>query len=129
MNVLQKLFSKEVILYIFIGFSGLFLDLILFWVMADKLGWEYQISNWLSTSVGITNNFLLNAYFNFKKKDRLLARFSKFYLIGCLGIGLTALMLFLGVELLHAPPIIVKCVSVVFVFVVQYTFNKRYSFS
>ena len=126
--MLSKLLNREVLLYALIGFSGLFLDIIVFALLAEKLGWNYQWSNWISTSAGITNNFLLNAYFNFKKKDHLLSRFGKFYLIGCAGLALTAIILFLGVELLNASPLLVKCVVVIFVFIVQYSLNKRFSF-
>jgi len=126
--MLRKILHKEVILYIVIGFSGLFLDLLIFYLMSDVAEMNYQFSNWVSTSMGITNNFLLNAFFNFKKKDRLWVRYARFYLIGCVGLALTAAILHVGVEYLGAPKLWTKCFAIFFVFVVQYTLNKKFSF-
>jgi len=126
--MLRKILHKEVILYIVIGFSGLFLDLLIFYLMSDVAEMNYQFSNWVSTSMGITNNFLLNAFFNFKKKDRLWVRYARFYLIGCVGLALTAAILHVGVECLGAPKLWTKCFAIFFVFVVQYTLNKKFSF-
>jgi len=124
-----KFFTKEFILYSIIGFSGLFIDLGLFWCFAEILDLNYQISNFLSTSVGISNNFILNAYFNFKKKDRIWLRYCKFYLVGCLGIVLTALTLYMGIEVFYCNAFLMKCISIVFVLIVQFALNKRFSFN
>ncbi len=125
----RQVLSREFILYALIGVSGVVLDMVLFAVLTEGLCWGYQLANWVSTSAGITNNFLLNAFLNFKKRDALWGRYAKFYLVGCVGLALTALMLWVGVDVLQAPAVIVKAVSLVVVLLVQYGLNKRFSFS
>ena len=57
------------------------------------------IANPIAMSVGIINNFFINAFVNFKKTDRLLIRFFSFYSVGIVGIlvGNTFLWFFNGV--------------------------------
>jgi len=95
-------------------------------------------------SAGIINNFLLNAFFNFKKTDKLLRRFATFYTVGLVGMAVGDAFLwvfngafreFFGIILLSISPIIakyqlelVKGVSIIFIAIMQYFLNKRFSF-
>lgn len=136
--------KRSFILYILIGFTGLTLDLISFVVMVRIFHINEFIANPISMSVGIINNFFINAFVNFKKTDRLLMRFLSFYLVGIVGIfvGNTFLWFFNGViggyvgaVLTWISPVVakyqlelVKAVSIVFIAIMQYFLNKRFSF-
>ena len=124
----KKLISKNFVLYGCIGVSGVLIDLIIFYLLVEKLSWNYQLANWVSTSLGIINNFFLNAFVNFGKTDHLLKRFARFYMIGLLGLFITALILFVLVELFQLDSVAAKGVTIVVVFLVQYGLNKRFSF-
>ena len=67
----------ELVRYCVIGVSGATLDALLFYLLTH-IGIHYQIANLISVSCGIVNNFFLNAFFNFKTKNRLLFRFCSF---------------------------------------------------
>ena len=68
----------QLIRYCLIGVTGASLDAVLFWLMT-RAGVYYQLANFISVTCGIVNNFFLNAFFNFKTKNRLLRRFCSFY--------------------------------------------------
>ena len=85
---------RSLILYGLIGLTGAFLDMFIFIVLTTKLDLFYQFSNLLSVTVGISNNFFWNARFNFKKWDSLLVRFLSFYMIGIIGLLISAGLLF-----------------------------------
>ena len=148
-NLIQKLKdliikNRSFILYIMIGFTGLALDMISLVVMVRVLHMNDLIANTISMSVGIVNNFFLNAYFNFKKTDKLLSRFLSFYAVGLFGIGIgTAFLWFFnGVIGAQVSAIlssfaailaqyrleIVKAVSIVVIAIIQYFLNKKFSF-
>lgn len=119
---------KHFVIYSLIGFSGVFLDLVMFYILYEKIGIGHQLANVFSTSLGIGNNFLLNAFFNFKKTDDLFIRFIRFYAIGMVGLLATALFLYIMVDKLGFDATISKVVSVVGVVLLQFTLNKKYSF-
>jgi len=135
---------KSFLLYIAIGFTGFFIDLLLFVLLVRAFQVNPYWANLVSTTAGITNNFLLNAYFNFKKTNRLLTRFLTFYVVGLAGIAIGDAFIwifndFLGRQtsfmiLLLVPSFIklqlelVKVGSLFVVAILQYTLNKRFSF-
>ena len=119
---------RNFVLYQLIGVSGVLLDLVLFLVLYNVLGIHEQVATAISTSAGITNNFLLNSYLNFQKRDGLLHMFVRFYTVGLLGIGLVALLLLVFHSWLGIDANIVKVVSMPIVAVLQFSLNKRWSF-
>lgn len=119
---------KFFIKYCFIGFAGVFLDLIVFYLLNKKLGVYYQIANIISVSCGITNNFFLNAKYNFKVTDKLFKRFLTFFAIGIIGLLLSSLLLYIFIERFHVEVLLTK-VIVIFIVAVTQFLNLHFSFN
>lgn len=119
---------RTFLLYAVIGCSGVTLDLVLFLLLYNGVGLHEQVSTAISTTAGITNNFLLNAVLNFRKRDDLLTRFVRFYTVGLMGVGLVAGLLFVFSTLLGVDPNLVKVASLPVVVALQYALNKKWSF-
>ncbi len=124
----MKKLDPTFVRYMFIGLSGVALDMIVFFVLYNFFHIDKTVATFISISLGVTNNFLLNVFFNFRVKDRLLRRFGQFYLVGLSGIMLTAIMFFIFVDVLHIDANIVKIGSLVPVLLLQYSLNKYWSF-
>ena len=69
--------NKRFIVYCLIGFTGVSLDFFIFYLLNNQLGIYYQYANVISVSLGIANNFVLNAFFNFKMLDKFFSFWSK----------------------------------------------------
>lgn len=123
-----RLISRELLLYTVIGGSGVLLDYLLFLVLFNYFGMHHQLANVLSTTAGITNNFVLNSLFNFRKTDRILVRFLRFYAVGIAGIVLTFLLLAVLSTWIGIDANLIKLASLPVVLLFQYTINKRWSF-
>lgn len=119
---------KHFIKYAMIGITGVSIDMVMFYVLNKNVGMHYQLSNVISVSCGITNNFLLNAFFNFKMKDRLLIRFFQFYSIGLFGLLISAGLLYLFVEHFLILEIVAKIMTVGVVTIIQFNLNKIFTF-
>ncbi|HVI68892.1 MAG TPA: GtrA family protein [Magnetospirillaceae bacterium] len=114
--------------YAAIGVSGIVIDILLFALLVYLLHINPAVATIISTSFGITNNFLWNAAYNFKKKDGLWRRFFAFYGIGIAGIVASALIVLLLADIFAVDPLIVKLLSLPPVVIGQYFLNKRFSF-
>lgn len=114
--------------YSIIGVSGVILD-ILSYTLFVKAGVPPVVASLVSTTIGITNNFLLNSFFNFKKRDRMLVRFVKFYSVGLIGIFLTAVIIYILHDMLGVGPLISKLVTIPPIVVIQFLLNRSISFS
>jgi putative flippase GtrA len=126
-KLFRPLLSRNFILYCAIGVSGITLDALLFYVLTVRLRVHYEIAQFFGVSLGITNNFAWNALLNFKVKDRLLARFAQFYMVGLIGMLVGAALLFVFIELFGMHPMVAKLSTVVVVTLVQYTLNVKTS--
>lgn len=121
--------DSSLVRYAAIGALGVCLDYGLFVVLFNLVGLHEQVANALSTTAGIVNNFALNALFNFRRRDRLLVRFLRFYAVGLTGIALTFLLLRVFSAGLGVNPDLVKAASLPLVLVLQYSINRRWSFA
>ncbi|MGW5767771.1 GtrA family protein [Streptomyces longwoodensis] len=119
---------RQLITYALVGGSGVLLDLGAFLLLYDVAGWHEQLANVLSTSIGITNNFVLNALFTFRRRDRLLVRYLRFYAVGLTGIALTFVLLAVFSRGLGIDPNLVKAGSLPVVLLFQFALNRKWSF-
>lgn len=119
---------REFVVYCFIGGTGVCLDFVVYYILTQLAGVNYQIANAIGVSCGICNNFFWNAFFNFKQKDRLFLRFCSFYCVGLLGLGVSAFLLWLMVGLLAWNELIAKLLIIFIVTIIQFTLNKFVTF-
>lgn len=119
---------REFLFYSLIGASGALLDFLVYCALIRWLGWHHQAANLAGITCGITNNFWLNARFNFKTGDRLGWRFLSFYGVGCFGLALSALMLYFGVDRLNLDKTLAKLATIFAIVIVQYNLNRMVSF-
>jgi putative flippase GtrA len=117
---------RRFITYGLIGITGASIDFILFAKLANYM--HYLTANSISVSAGITNNFILNTFFNFKVKDRLFVRFLSFYSIGLFGLVVSSILLTLFISTLGLNHLLSKLFTTFFVAVMQYMLNKRLTF-
>ncbi|MDQ0583050.1 GtrA family protein [Streptomyces rishiriensis] len=120
---------RQLITYALVGGSGVLLDLGAFLLFYNVAGLHEQVANVLSTSLGITNNFVLNALFTFGKRDRLLLRYLRFYAVGLTGIALTFVLLAVFSRGLGVDPNLVKAGSLPLVLAFQFALNRKWSFA
>lgn len=126
----QKLFKshEQFVRYSLIGLTGVALDFVIFLVLFNLLDMNALVANIISTSCGITNNFILNRSLNFKKKDFTLLRFLSFFATGLVGILVSTIIIRIFHDFIGWDANWVKFGAIVVVVLVQYTINKHISF-
>ena len=118
---------RQFILYGIIGATSAGLDFIVYSTLCH-FHINYQISNVISTHIGIFCSFLLNRHFNFKVKDKFFRRLLSFYLIGLVGLALTWGLLLLAVEIIGMDELMAKLIAIFVVAIVQFILNKFITF-
>lgn len=119
---------KTFITYVVIGILGLFWDMGLFILFYRILHTNYLFANFSAMVIAICHNFILNAFFNFKKTDGLLKRFLSFLSIGLVGVAVSETVMYILHDKLGLPAEIVKLGSLPVIATGQYLLNKRISF-
>ncbi|MFF7565362.1 GtrA family protein [Streptomyces pseudovenezuelae] len=125
----RRRLSRQLLSYTLIGGSGVALDLVAFLLLHNAAGMNEQIANAISTTLGIANNFALNARFTFERRDRLVVRFLRFYAVGLTGIALTNLLFLAFTDGLGIDANLIKAGSLPLVLALQFVLNRKWSFA
>ena len=118
----------QLIKYGLIGLLGLVVDFGSYYVMTTVFKMIPEIANFISSSLGLINNFFWNSFANFKVHDHMVIRFIKYYLVGQTTTLFTTGCLFVFVTLLHQNQLIVKAVSTLVATLIQFIINKVFTF-
>ncbi len=121
--------NRQFILYSIIGFSGFFIDFGAFFLMVHVLQWNIYFSNIMSAFLGMTNNFLLNLNYNFKTTDDFWLRYLSYCGVAGLGMVMSSIIIFCGVEILLWNVFLVKLLAIGLIVVILFNLNKRITFS
>lgn len=128
-GILRLVLNRNFIIYGIIGLSGALLDFVIYLYLHYTLGVAPVVASFISVSIGIINNFFLNAKYNFRVKDKLFDRLISFYLVGLVGAILSSVMIFFLYDIAGISATLAKVLTIVPVVLAQYIFNKRFAFS
>ena len=120
--------NSHFIKYSLIGVVGVTLDMVLFVFLTQWMLWPYLIANAVSVSLGITNNFFFNAYFNFKTTDKMWRRYASFVAVGLFGLLLSSFLLVVFINIALFSQITAKALTIGLVAIAQYILNKNITF-
>jgi putative flippase GtrA len=119
---------RHFLLYVTIAALGVLLDYGSFLVLFNLFSVDKQIAQIIGAHIGFINNFLWNAFLNFKQTDRLALRFLGYYFTSLAGIGLRAIVLFIFVDKIGFNANSVQFFAMAAIALLQFAFNKAVTF-
>lgn len=124
-------FKKEFLKYFFVSLLGLFIDLLTFSICLRiiYLTWAWSAS--IAFCLGLISVYCLSIFFVFSKRKiekNPLIEFIIFFVIGLLGLVITQLCLYSGIELLKINAEISKLIASGFTFLFNYIVRKIFLF-
>jgi putative flippase GtrA len=125
LTVYQK--HRNVINYGVIGVSAIVVDVSFFFIFYNFLFIPPMIATVLSVLVAMVYAFTLNAVYNFKTKDLIKARFLSYTVVSVFGMIASAMIIAVLVSL-AIDANIAKIISLPPIVVLQYIFNKTFTF-
>lgn len=118
----------DLVRYVLIGGTAFLLDVGLFTVLHLGAAVDPLVANTVAVFVSMLFSFSLNAFANFKVRDRLLTRFVSFVVVCGIGYLLSMGILWLLISVFGIHPVAAKLVSLPVVLVVQFLANKHVTF-
>lgn len=88
----------------------------------------YLWANIIGFHVGIICSFLLNRRFNFKKEDKVILRFTSFYLIQLFCLAINSVLLYLLIDFAGWNQLIAKGFTIVLTALLLFFLNKHITF-
>lgn len=118
---------RHFFLYAIIGVISTGVEFVVFALLYKLI--PYLWANIIGFHCGIICSFLLNRSFNFKKEDRVILRFTTFYLIQLVCLAMNSLILYLCIGLGGINPLISKALSIVLTALLPFFLNRSITFS
>lgn len=123
---------KEVINYLFFGGCTTLVSILTFYIFNKILGLNEHIANVISWILAVLFAFITNKKYVFESKVKdtkgLLKEIISFFGARLLTLGIEEVILFVGSNLLHIDPLIVKVIGQVVVIVSNYFLSKIFVF-
>ncbi len=113
--------------YFVVGGISFVVDAAVLYVLNTWLGMHYMVATIFGFMVGLTVNYLLSIWFVFNgenKKTSKGAEFAVFAIISTGGLGLTELLMWLGVDKLKMPVLVAKIIAAAIVLIWNYGMKK-----
>lgn len=148
-NIVRQKSFRQLVKYGMVGIVGLAIDMGVYYLLVRKLSVHYPfssfisnmlggnmsvgmldilISNIISSTLAIINNFILNSYFTFKVTDKKLKRFVSFAGIAAIGMVISSMLLTLFIGVMKMDDLISKMLAIFIVAAIQFGINKFFTF-
>ena len=117
---------RHFLLYSLFGIVSTGVEFLIYALLIKYL--PYLSANIIGFHCGIVCSFLLNRSLNFKKENKVILRFTTFYLIQLICLALNSLVLYLCIDLGNWNPLIAKGFSIALTALLPFFLNKRITF-
>jgi putative flippase GtrA len=119
---------RHFILYVMVALVGIAVDVGCFNFCHWVLGFNERWSQFIGANLGLINNFILNALFNFKTTNKIAFRFLSYYGINFIGMLIRDQLMLLFALKLGFNASLVQLVALAFVSLAQFVANKFITF-
>ena len=130
-NLYEKLFNKEVILYLIFGVLTTLVDTVVFYISNYTIHIHYVISTCLAWIFAVLFAYITNKIFVFsstKNNQNIFKEIFYFFSLRLVSLLLSIVFMVIMVNYLHIPEIISKILVNIFVVISNYFFSKIFIF-
>jgi putative flippase GtrA len=119
---------NQLLLYCVCGGLGVSTDFSVFWLLVGH-GVGHQAANVAGYMGGTLLSFFLNRRITFGVKSNVMRRLTLFFGVAAVGFSTSALMLWMLVDVAGMDPRLAKLLTLPVVVLIQFTLNRRFTFS
>ncbi|GAB1416985.1 hypothetical protein MASR2M117_23910 [Paludibacter sp.] len=116
--------------YSLVGFSGLFIDFGITWLLKEQVRVNKYIANTCGFVSAATSNYILNRVWTFESiSQKIAAEYTSFVVIALVGLGINNLILMLLTDKLRWNFYLSKLISIIVVTLWNFFMNFLFTFS
>jgi len=115
--------------YTIVGTMGLVLDMASLYVLVDFVHMPVLVATTIAFIISVIHNFFLHKYWTFKDMSAHFERqFISFLVIAVVNLGLTVILMYLFVDLMHIWYMFSKVITSIIILFTSYTANRMFTF-
>lgn len=132
--MLESLLTKPILLKFIkfgvVGFSGVFVDFGITYLLREKVKMQQFIANAIGFSCAATSNYVLNRMWTYQSQNpEVLLEFGQFFLFSLIGLGLNTVILWMLVSKFKWNFYLSKLFAIGVVTIWNFLVNTIYTFS
>ena len=122
--------NNELLKFCLVGFLGTIINILLLYLLTEKLNMFYIYSAIIAFAFSVSNNFLLNKIwkFNEKIKINIYVKYVKYITISILALVVNIIVLFVLTEYLNFYYIVSQIFAILFAMIINFWGNKIWTF-
>ena len=124
--------NTELVCYLFVGIATTAVNYIVYWFATRVTGMHVMPGTWTAWVIAVTFGYWANKRFVFKTKCNSLYELGReagsFFVMRLASLGIETVLMFLTVELLHFPDLLMKLIINIIVIILNYAFSKLFIF-
>jgi putative flippase GtrA len=121
--------AKEFVKFCLVGFTNLFVDIIVYFILTRLFNLHYIIAAMGSFVLAVSWSFVINRYWTFRHQGRDVGnQYVKFLIANAFVMVLNLSLMYTLVDLLHVYDLLSKLIIAVILAFVNFTINKLWTF-
>jgi dolichol-phosphate mannosyltransferase len=122
--------SSEFIKFSLVGASNTLIHLAILYILTEYLGFYYLLASFIGFVIAVTNSFILNTLWTFKKdiKEKVGFRYSKFFTISVIAALINISLLYIITEYFGIWYILSQIIATSVSLIVNFIGNKIWTF-
>ena len=121
-TLIQRLLSRQVLLFLGVGGSATALQFIFLVLMVELLGTHKVMASAVAYALSAAYNYLLNYYLTFGSRQSHWRTLPKFFVVVCVGLSVNTLVFAAALTLL--PYIVAQFLAVIVALIVNFALHK-----
>lgn len=128
-DLFQVYMYKQLIKFLAIGFLGMIINLLVFYLLVELIGILYIVGAVISYIAGITNNFFWNKHWTFQSKERKYKeQYIKYLIISISSLVINLIILSILVEIFNLWYMFSQAAAVTIAGLNNFFWNKYWTF-
>lgn len=123
--------NNTLIKFLIVGLTGVIVNMFFLWLLTEQIGIYYVVSGIISTELAILNNFFLNNFWTWKKRNKkhhFIKRLLSFNAVSIIGLIITVSSLYIFTELFAINYLISNLIGIALATTWNYLANDKYTF-
>lgn len=121
--------TKQFVKFCLVGFTNLFLDILVYWFLTRIFHWYYLAAAIISFIIAVSWSFFLNRRWTFRHQGKdITHQYFKFFIANIISMGLNLGLLYLAVDWLGIHDLLAKFLVAVVVAFFNFSLNRFWTF-
>jgi putative flippase GtrA len=130
-RVTKHAYTREFVKFAIVGVANTAIHLAVLFILTHYFSVYYMISSFIAFLVAVTNSFILNTTWTFRKniRDKVTVKYSKFFIVSAVAAVSNLTFLYIFTEYLGVHYLVSQLIAIVLTLMINFIGNKFWTYN